>query len=251
MTPGVEQRILDLVGDVMGLLDLDELSHGLIVGLRRLIPSEWSSLNELPADLPHTISLTDPPVPDASHALFARYAHENPLVQHFMRTPEGRATRFSDLVTLPELRRLDLYREVYGPLGIDYQIACTLPSPSGRLLGIALSRGGRDFDDDERDLLNRARPFLNQAYRNALEHTLSLRGAGRNLDAGDLRALGLTPRQAEMLRLIAMGQSDQDAARALGIGLRTAQKHLERCYRILGVENRSQASRIAWGASRA
>jgi DNA-binding CsgD family transcriptional regulator len=129
-------------------------------------------------------------------------------------------------------------------------MAFTLPSPSGRLLGVALSRTDRDFSDSERDLVNLARPYLIQAYRNALEHTLMLRGLGRELDTGDLCALGLTQRQAEVLRLVAMGHSDQDAASVLGIGLRTAQKHLERCYRSLGVENRSQAARIAWAAAR-
>jgi DNA-binding CsgD family transcriptional regulator len=250
MGANLEDRVLTLIGDVMGLLDLDELSRGLIVALRRAVPSEWSALHELPANLPHTLSLTDPRIPSTMHAQFARYADQNPLVRHFMRTPEGRAVRFSDLVTIKELRALELHRTIYARLGIDYQIAFTLPSASGRLLGVALSRVGRDFDDEERDLLNLARPYLIQAYRNALEHTLMVRGVGRELNAADLQALGLTPRQAEVLRLVAMGHSDQDAASVLGIGLRTAQKHLERCYRLLGVENRSQAARIAWAATR-
>jgi DNA-binding NarL/FixJ family response regulator len=49
-----------------------------------------------------------------------------------------------------------------------------------------------------------------------------------------------------VLRLVAMGSSDQDTATALGIGARTVQKHLEHCYRRLGVDNRSQAARAAW-----
>jgi DNA-binding NarL/FixJ family response regulator len=46
-----------------------------------------------------------------------------------------------------------------------------------------------------------------------------------------------------------MGHSDQDAASALGIGVRTAEKHLEHCYRTLGVSDRSQAARAAWAAA--
>lgn len=233
----------------MGLLDLDELCHGLLRALREAVPAEWCALNELPADLPRTISITEPQVPMEVHVAFARYGSENPLVQYYLRTREGRAMRFSDLVTRRELHRLDLYREVYRPLGVEYQIAFTLPASPRRLLGISLSRATRDFSAIERDLLNLLRPYLIQAYRNALAHTLLARGAGRQIVVSDLRPLGLTQRQAEVLRLVAMGHSDHDAAAALGIGIRTAQKHLERCYRVLGVSDRSQAARLAWAAA--
>jgi DNA-binding CsgD family transcriptional regulator len=238
-----------VVGEVMGLLDLEELCHGLLRALREAVPAEWCALNELPADLPRTISISEPPVPAAIHVAFARYASQNPLVRYYLQTHDGRATRFSDLLARRELHRLDLYREVYRPLGVEYQIAFTLPASSRQLLGIALSRATRDFSATERDLLNLLRPYLIQAYRNALAHTLLARGAGRRIVVSDLRALGLTQRQAEVLRLVAMGYSDHDAATALGIGVRTAQKHLERCYRTLAVSDRSQAARLAWASA--
>jgi DNA-binding CsgD family transcriptional regulator len=245
----LERRALALVGEVMGLLDVDELCGGLLRSLRVVIPAEWCALNELPADLPHTVSLSEPQAPAEMHAAFARYGPENPLVEYYIQTRDGRAMRFSDLLTRRELHRLDVYREVYAPLGVEYQIAFTLPSASQRLLGIALSRGERDFTVSERDLLNLARPYLIQAYRNALAYTELARGAGRQIVVADLRALGLTERQSQVLRLVAMGHSDQDAASALGIGVRTVQKHLERCYRTLAVSDRSQAARAAWAAA--
>jgi DNA-binding CsgD family transcriptional regulator len=245
----LDKRALSIVGDVIGLLDLQELCHGMLRALREAVPAEWCALNELPANLPHTISLAEPEIPSELHVVFAKYALQNPLVDYYMRTMDGRAVRFSDFVTRRELHRLDLYREVYRPLGVEYQIAFTLPSASRQVLGIALSRGRRDFTATERDLLNLTRPYLIQAYRNALAHTALARGAGRQIVLDDLTALGLTARQAEVLRLIAMGRSDQDAAAALGIGVRTAQKHLEHCYRTLGVGDRSQAARLAWEAA--
>ncbi len=245
----LDKRALEIVGEVIGLLDFRELCDGMLRVLREAVPAEWCALNELPADLPHTVSLAEPPVPPEVHAAFARYGLQNPLVDHYLRTKDGRAMRFSDLLTRRELHRLDLYREVYRPLGVEYQIAFTLPSGSSRVLGIALSRGHRDFSATERDLLNLARPYLIQAYRNALAHTALARGAGRRIVLDDLIPLGLTTRQAEVLRLIAMGHSDHDAAAALGIAVRTAQKHLERCFRVLGVSGRSQAARLAWEAT--
>jgi DNA-binding CsgD family transcriptional regulator len=241
--------VLGLIGEVVGLLDVEELCHGLLSALREVVPAEWCAINELPADLPHTVSISDPVAPPGIHAAFARYGAENPLVEYYLRTHDGRAMRFSDLITRRELHRMNLYREVYNPLGVEYQIAFTLPSDRRRVLGIALSRAKRDFASGERDLLNLARPYLIQAYRNALDYTQLARGAGRQILAEDLRALGLTQRQAEVLRLVAMGNSDEDAAAALGIGTRTAQKHMEHCYRVLEVTDRSQAARMAWAAA--
>lgn len=250
MPVGIQNRVLSLLGEVMGLLELDELSHGLLRGLREAVPSEFCAIHELPADLPHTISLTDPSAPPEVHREFARYAPQNPIANYFLRTRDGRATRFSDLITRRELHQLELYREVYEPLGVEYQIAFTLPSGAERILGVALSRRERDFTASERDLLNLARPYLIQCYRNALAHTDLLRASGMSVSIAALRPLGLTERQAEVLRLIAMGYSSEHAAGALGIRMRTAQKHLEHCYRALNVNSRSEASRVAWDATR-
>jgi DNA-binding CsgD family transcriptional regulator len=243
---GLEKQVLGVVGDVMGLLELEELCAGLMATLRRAIPSDYSAINEVPADLPRTVSLTDPPVPIEYHETFARLALQNPIAAHFMSSRDGRATRFSDLISAHELHALEIYAELYHPLGVEHQIAFSLPSPSERVLGVTLSRSRRDFSDRERDVLNLARPYLIQAYRNALAHSLPEFRSTPSLAATRLEALGLTPRQAEVVRLVAMGHSDQDTAEALGISARTAQKHLERAYRTLGVESRSQAAQLAW-----
>ena len=247
MQTGVENRVLSLVGELIGLVELDEFCEGLMRALREAVPSEWAALNELPADLPRTISMSEPPLPVEVHELFARLGAQNPIAAHFMQTGDGRATRFSDLVTQDQLHQLELYRQLYSRLRIEHQIAFTLPSQASRILGVVLSREREDFSDRERDLLNLARPYVIQLYRNALAHTM--RGVSGQIELENLEALGLTRRQAEVLRLIAMGRTAPEAATALGIAPRTAQKHLELCYRVLGVRNRSEASRAAWAAS--
>lgn len=133
-------------------------------------------------------------------------------------------------------------------------MAFTLPHTPERILGVALSRGEYDFSDEERDMLEQARPFLIQAYRNAIRYSALLaapapdrqRPGGPTLDA--LAALGLTRRQTEVLQLLATGVSERDIARELGISFRTVEKHLENMYRRLGVHIRAQAAAIAWAA---
>jgi DNA-binding CsgD family transcriptional regulator len=245
---GLDKRVLSLVGDLVGLLDLDELSRGLLHALHQEMPADWSALNEVPADLPRTISITDPPLPASAHTAFARYAAQNPIAAYFLRTRDGRATRISDLMTRRELHRLDIYRHVYGPLGVEYQIAFTLPSTAERILGVSLSRRRRDFTARERDLLNLARPYLIQIYRNALEYSRA--AAGSQMPLPRLEALGLTHRQAEVLRLTVTGRSAPEVGSTLGIAPRTVHKHLENCYRVLKVAGRGEASRIAWTTAR-
>ena len=242
----VDSRVLRLVGEVMGLLTMDELCEGLLFGLQQALPADFYAINEVPGNVPGAISIAEPPIPESGHRAWARYGHQNPLAHHFMHSRDGRPTRFSDVISRRDLHRLEIYTEIYAPLGVEHQIAFMLPSRPQQVLGVALSRTRRDFTAAERDLLGVARPYLIQAYRNALAFSDLARPEEPTIPVGDLQQLGLTRRQAEVVRLIAMGRSDQHAADALGIGIRTVQKHLERAYRALGVGNRSQAAGLVW-----
>jgi DNA-directed RNA polymerase specialized sigma24 family protein len=46
--------------------------------------------------------------------------------------------------------------------------------------------------------------------------------------------------------LVPRGRSNRDTAAILGISPRTVQKHLENCFRKLGVSDRSAAAELAW-----
>ena len=114
-------------------------------------------------------------------------------------------------------------------------------------MGIALSRRRHDFTDAERKLLDRARPFLIQIYRNALAFGAVTERAGRDPPMmGRLLERGLTRREAAVLSAVAHGGSNADVARALAVSERTVGKHLQHCYRTLGVPNRSAAATLAW-----
>lgn len=69
---------------------------------------------------------------------------------------------------------------------------------------------------------------------------------GNEIPGAELQRRGLTARQAEVLCLIARGRSNRDAAALLGISDRTVQKHLEHCYRVLDVPDRSTAAELVW-----
>jgi DNA-binding CsgD family transcriptional regulator len=110
-----------------------------------------------------------------------------------------------------------------------------------------LHREDCEFTDRERDLLNRARPFLIQAYRNAIAYSETGRPSAAAMTEA-LLSRGLTAREAQVLRQVALGGSNRDVALRLGLSDRTVQKHLQNAFRKLGVTTRSAASAIAWRA---
>ncbi len=244
-----DARLLELVGDVCGLLDLDELRHGLIDALHRALPSRYVSLNDIGPEPGEVVALMQPDETSDAFDRWVKYAHQNPLLQHYQRTLEGRAMRFSDVCTVENLHGLELYREVYEPMGVEHQMAFTLPAGPERVLAIALSRGEHDYSDAERDFADRARPFLIQAYLNAIAY--AARNGGREVAPllEPLLAAGLTRREAQSLRLVALGRSNHHVGAELGISHRTVGKHLERSFRKLGVRDRSSAAARVWELS--
>jgi DNA-binding CsgD family transcriptional regulator len=238
-----DDPLLDLVGELVGLLDLEELRAGLLTALQRVAPSKYVSLNELGPD--GVVVVMVPDVEARWFELFADLAHENPLYQRWLETKDARAYRFSDVTTPAALRATALYREVYEPLGVEHQIAFTLQGANDTTVAIALSRGDRDYTDAERDLLNRARPFLVQIYRNALDYAQLL----SQTPQGVVKVLiehGLTAREAQIAALVVRGLSYDAVADQLGLSGRTIEKHIERSFRKLGVHTRSEAAARIW-----
>lgn len=60
----------------------------------------------------------------------------------------------------------------------------------------------------------------------------------------DLRTLGLTPRQAEVMYWMAEGKVNGEIAVILGASVRTVEKHVGHIYERIGVENRYAAIRL-------
>jgi DNA-binding CsgD family transcriptional regulator len=72
---------------------------------------------------------------------------------------------------------------------------------------------------------------------------LTPRPAGPGFQRNDaaIRSLGLTPRECEILALLASGRSNKELARALGISPNTVKTHIARLFEKLEVQKRVQA----------
>jgi DNA-binding NarL/FixJ family response regulator len=95
-----------------------------------------------------------------------------------------------------------------------------------------------------------AATLLREIVRGTVFHCLAdttLRaGVHRDTSEATARELGLTPREHELLELVASGATNSRLARQLFVTEQTVKFHLSNIYRKLGVANRTQASRYAY-----
>src|ERR1700685_1281655 len=159
------QLLLELVGEAYGFEDLAQYRRGILEIITRVVPCDRVGYNEITPD--GTFAMTVPAFDQHLEPKLASLIYENPLIQRFERTRDGRPYRISDLIDQSTFHRLALYQQFYRHIGIEWQVAFTLPARAPLIVGIALTRTHTDFTDREVALLALARPHLMQAYRNA------------------------------------------------------------------------------------
>jgi DNA-binding CsgD family transcriptional regulator len=94
------------------------------------------------------------------------HAQHHPLVAHYRSSRDVRAWSLHDFITREQFERTALYRKLYRALGIDYQLAMLVPSPTSGVHGVALNRKAAAFTEDERQTLELLWPHVTQATRN-------------------------------------------------------------------------------------
>jgi DNA-binding CsgD family transcriptional regulator len=142
--------------------------------------------------------------------------------------------RVDDFYSARQWHSTGMYHDVMKPQGIENRIQLCLSEPPGPDVGpgrsvrlIFLRVPGLDFSERDRALLTLLRPHLQQAYHDAERRRSPVPG--------------LTPRQWDLLHLIAGGRTNFQIARQLGLSEGTVRTHLENIYARLNVSNRTAA----------
>ena len=164
-----------------------------------------------------------------------RHYWDSEPCSHPDRTGDLRSVvKIADFYSDRQWRSTGMYSEVYRPQSIRHELQLCLPEPPGpsrgpgRTIRLYLFRfSGGDFSERDRALLTLMRPHLHHAY----------------LDAERRRTQGarLTPRQTDLLRLVADGRTNAQIARRLGLSEGTVRTHLENIYSRLQVSSRTAA----------
>ena len=231
--------------------DPEGFKRHVLATITSLIPSELTTYNEL--DLRTSRNVWEwEPIPSGFAELteiFAIYMDENPCVDYYRRTGDGRATKISDFLTQRELRKLGYYNEYLRKVGLEHRMSIVLPKPPHSVIALALGRGGKDFSERDRLLLGLLRPHLMQAHDNAAaltrirqEEQVRPNPTKDMLLSGEsLGLLGLTSREADILLGVARGKTNREIAAGLYVSPLTVKTHLQHVYRKLGVESRTEA----------
>jgi DNA-binding CsgD family transcriptional regulator len=194
--------------------------------LRRLVACDVVAYHERAASGRMRVVWTGEPQGSVTRELRRaqrRYAHEDPL------TPATGARKYSDFLTEREFHRCGLYQEVARPLGVEDMFRVWLdPRGDGRAR-LEFDRAQRDFCERDRAVLDVLLPLLRQFRLNALRRR---KGSNARL---------LSPREHEVLALVAEGRTNIEIGRLLWISPGTVRKHLENAYEKLGVHTRTAA----------
>jgi DNA-binding CsgD family transcriptional regulator len=153
--------------------------------------------------------------------------------------------KVADFYSARQWHSTGMYTDYYRPQGAEHDLMLCLPAARGpgrhgprQTVRLLFVRGpGPDFTERDRALLTLLRPHLYQAY----------------LDAERRRhpTPRLTPRQWELMNLIAVGHTNTQIARRLGLSEGTVRTHLQNIYGRLQVSSRTAAVTRAFPQVRA
>ena len=164
-----------------------------------------------------------------------RYHRQDPI--NHKRWREWRALKLTDFHTRRQLRTLDMYRHVWNPMRIEDSLRVWLSAPAGRSRMLYLERSSA-FTERERSLLELLRPSLIRIHAAA---------SARRRMAAAPDVPTLTPREQEILSLVAEGRTSREIATLLVVSPHTVRKHIEHILEKLDVRTRSAAVARVFG----
>lgn len=235
------RQMLDVVSPHAQQADGPELPNGVLQGLGELIPCAGVVFNVIDMQDTTVIAYQDvgydpawrPGTQDRPcHS--AAPQHDQELFSRVV-AEEGQRDLANVYMWQDYYSRIEFARTLWaahlwsGPADIRYQLAVRLPPHTHLERRLVLFRTADQGPFSERDrlLLTLLRPHLTH-IRDRVE-------AQRRVIPA------LTPRQWDMLRLVATGATNRQIARQLGVTENTVRKHLENTYARLGVISRTQA----------
>lgn len=170
-----------------------------------------------------------------------------PIAQYRAGTGDLTTVRMSDLVSRRTYHELPLFREYFRPAGLDHIMDVGLPARPRRHRSFVLFRatGSRDFSDREQARLEMLRPHFRRIEALAALRRRVSDELGGPASGGAAGAYArLTPREREIVGLVAEGMTNAQIAAVLWVAPGTVKKHLEHVYEKIGASGRIGAARL-------
>ena len=163
------EAVLEALYDLYRHRDITSLPARILSAVTKLIACD-SALYVRIDPATKSFSLTSSPA-DGFAALDHKqvaelHVRDHPIVAHFSTRRDARAWLLHDFVPRATFQRTMLYRTVYRPLGIEFQLAMLLPYPDRAPRALILNRRESQFSEQDRELLALLWTHMTQAVRN-------------------------------------------------------------------------------------
>jgi DNA-binding CsgD family transcriptional regulator len=206
------------------------LDPGAIEGLLRVFQADEISFNDLDLDARRSATtelLTTPPD-----------EHFSEFWEHFWDTPSccyteqvsrlrGEVMMTDDFYSTRQWHSTGMYTDCLGDCSVEKALVMPLPAPLGIARRLCFFRhSDRSFAEEHRSAATLLQPHIADALRRQGRHAA---------------IHSLTPRQRDLLLLVAAGHTNTAIARQLGLSPFTVRTHLENAFARLGVSSRTQA----------
>jgi DNA-binding CsgD family transcriptional regulator len=237
MTPTV-RNAADLSYELGELPGRDDYLAAAAVCLHAAVGGDVVTWNALDVGVLSADIWWDPPDANISAEATAAALDEHPLVRRYLANPRDLSPhRISDCLPYREWRSSRMYREVAAPMGAAYQLGIPVIKPAQLTArGWAINRSICDFTAANVTLARNLQPMLAILDRVYPPCGAEPPDAARRDEAR--RRAGLTPRELDVLALVAAGLSAHQISRLRRISVRTVRKHLEHIYAKLDSHDR-------------
>ena len=176
-----------------------------------------------------------PPTRDAGAA--DAHPDTHPLIMWFVTDPNAPSKTRSPKPTTAVSNNQWLTQ-----LGMECQLRIPYRLDGTTFRTYSVARGGKEYSDNDLTLAWHIQQSLITVDQQIC--VLARLSAGHDV-AATAADFQLTGRELAVLQLLAEGRTTRASARRLGCAPRTVEKHLERCFRKLGVCDRINAVRVA------
>lgn len=242
-TDGTEsdhQQAMALAWSLGAITRPDELSDAGMAAVLDVLGGDESGFHDVSLTGSRFTTKVYPVTPAGTEALrrVGDVIPEHPVVAHLRAVRTTTPVRTSDVLPREEFRRTAAYEAMLEPRGLEHQMTLPLALDPVERSGTVyvVHRAHTDFDDAELDRARVISPVLA-----ALHAAMEARAPSAERVDEVREASRLTPREIDVLRLLASGMTAAAIARARAISPRTVRKHLENAYAKLDVHDRLQA----------
>lgn len=242
------KALLDFVGDVDGL-DFDKPYPGEVVArVQDLVPCDDISYQDCDLAAHRFLALVGVGGGDEDEDDELYWAAGPcPISDFRARTGCLDVVTMSDVIDRRHYHALPIFLDYFGPAGLDHVLDLGLPAAATHHRSFVLFRatGTSDFSQRDRAVLELLRPHLCRLEEHAaLRRRLSATLRTPDDDAELVHCADLTPREREIVELVAEGKTNGQIAAQLWVAPSTVKKHLENIYAKLGVGRRTAAATL-------